>query len=247
MAMACDPKHVRLRRPLLALVALALCATALLAIVALVAGHFGSFEARVVLSTSALGVYGLLALPAGLLHERGHLRALAAADAALSAGALVVALFAIWGRLDEGPGPATWKTLLVLSLLAVATTQTAAVELRRRPDDPRTIRTLALVAAFAAYGDAVLGSLAGVIEISSGAFYRFLAAVAIVDGLMLVLVPLVRRAARSGAAVFRIAVRTESGRETERDVRARDFATAVAAAIRAVEAEGQRVIGVARR
>ena len=238
---------MRLRRPLLAVVALALCMTALLAIVDLIAGHFGRFEARVVLSTSALGLYGLLALPAGLLHERGHRRGLAAADAVLAAGAFVVALYAIWGNLDEGPGPGTWKALLVLSLLAVATTQTAAVEVRRRPDDPRAIGRLAGVAAVAAYGDAILGSLAGVLEISSGGFYRFLAAVAVVDGLMLVLVPLVRRAARSAAATFRVAVRTEGGRETERDIRARDFATAAAIAIRAAEANGQRVTSVARR
>jgi hypothetical protein len=238
---------VPLRRPLLAVVALALCAAALLAIVALVSGHFGSLEARVVLTTTALGVYGLLALPAGLLRERGHLRALAAADAGLSAGAFVVALYALWTRFDEGPGPATWKTLLVLSLLAVATAQTAAVEVRRRPDDPRIIRTLALVAAVAAYADAVLGSIAGVIEISSGAFYRFLGAVAVVDGLMLVLVPLVRRAARAAVATFRVAVRTEGGPERERDIRARDFASAAAIAIRAAEAEGHRVTAVTRR
>ena len=93
----------------------------------------------------------------------------------------------------------------------------------------------------------MLGSVAGVIEISSGAFYRLLAAIAIVDGLMLVLVPLVRRAARSAATTFYIAIRTEGGRETERDVRARDFATAAAIAIRAVEAEGGRVTSVTRR
>jgi hypothetical protein len=237
---------VLLRRPLLGLVATALCVTALVAIVAIAGGNFGSLEVRVVLSTTALAAYGLLALPAGLLFERGHHRLLAGANAALSAGALLVALVALWSNLDEGPGPFTWKTLLVLSLFAVATAQAGAVELRRRPTDPPSLRALVWIAAAAGYGDAALGALAGILEISNSEFYRLLGAIAVVDALMLALLPIVRRAARFAVATFRVVIATEGGRRMERDVRARDFAAAAALAIRGAEAEGQRVTSVTR-
>jgi hypothetical protein len=237
---------VLLRRPLLGLVAVALCVTALVAIAAIAGGNFGELEARVVLSTTALAVYGLLALPAGLLFERGHKRLLAGANASLSAAAFVVALVALWSSLGEGPGPFTWKTLLVLSLFAVATAQAAAVELRRRPTDPPSLRALVWIAAAAGYGDAALGSVAGILEISDSGYYRLLGAIAVVDALMLALLPIVRRAARFAVSTFRVVVASEGGRRVERDIRARDFAAAAAIAIRGAEAEGQRVTSVTR-
>src|SRR5687768_5094971 len=65
------------RRLLVRLVVVSLVATAGAAIVALLAGEFGDTQLRVILTTGAVSLYGLMALPAGVLLEQRRLTALA--------------------------------------------------------------------------------------------------------------------------------------------------------------------------
>ena len=187
---------VILRKPVLAAAVLALCGVAALAIWTIVFHRFDEFEIRVVVSTTALAIYGLLALPAGLLFGRRRHLLLATANAAFSVGAFLLTLFVLWFRLEQGPSPVTWKALLTVSLLAAATAQAGAVELRRSEFEPRSLRVFAVLAGVAGFGDAVLGSIAGILEIHALGFYRVVAVVAVLDALLLAILPIVRRAAR---------------------------------------------------
>ena len=73
------------KRILLLGVAGLLSATALLAIVILLAGHFGSTQGKILGSTALLAGYALLALPAVVLLDQGRDRRLALATASLAA------------------------------------------------------------------------------------------------------------------------------------------------------------------
>ncbi len=236
-----------LRKVFLTVVVTGLCATALVAIVALVGGGFGDLQARIILTTTALALYALCGMPAGLLLERRRARGLAFVDAALAAAAFVFALMGIWWSFDEGPPASVWKPWLVLSLFAAASAQTAALELRRRPDDPPSLRPLTLLAACAAYLEASLGSAAAIWRIDGSAFYRALGVVGVIDALLIVLIPVLRRGARRAVEPFRVAVWTDGAPPDEREVRARDFAAAAALAIREAEAAGRTVSRVERK
>src|SRR5919204_1847559 len=86
---------MRLRRLLLRIVVVALCTTAALAIIALLSGR-GEGEWRILATTTAISVAALLAVPAGVLLERGRARLLARASAGLTALAFALTLALIW-------------------------------------------------------------------------------------------------------------------------------------------------------
>lgn len=174
---------------LLLLAAIAsLGAAALLAILVLLLGDFGETEWRTLLTTFAIAGASLLALPAGVLVERGGAPLLARLSLGLVALTFVLVLVLIWGYEDETFGKATGT----IAAVTAAATQAAAVELVRR-DDVRAVRVVALVVTSLGALAAALVAFAIWAEPDSEAYARALAALVVLDVFLLVLLPLLRR------------------------------------------------------
>lgn len=228
-----------MRRPLLLAVAALLSASALLAVGILLFGHFGETEDRILGTTGLLAGYGLLALPAAILVDRGRLRPLAAAVAALAALGIVLSLFAVW---SGGPGDGLGETIGTVTAFLAAAAQTAALAARRRDGDPRWVRVLFP-------GSVVLAALsASALSVafwtdSGDAWGRVVGALVVLDLLAVALQPVLARA-QTAPAPIRLAVLLDSGERVELALEAPDLATAAAQAIRTLERDGRRVHGL---
>jgi peptidoglycan/LPS O-acetylase OafA/YrhL len=228
---------VRARKLLLRAVVGALCTTAAIAVVVLLSGSFDDTSWRILASTSAVSFFGLLAAPAGVLLERDHAVLLARTSAALTGASFVLTLVVIWSSWSDDLGKA-WGILLTL---AAAAAQAAAVESRRRDTDGTTIRRLVAASMLTGSLLAAMGVLAILTEIDDGGYYRLLGAVAVVDLLLIVLVAVLRRGSGPIGQTHRVRV---DGRLVE--VPGRDWAAAVATAIRQAEHDGSTVRRIER-
>jgi hypothetical protein len=218
--------------------AVGLCATAAVAIFALLAHRFTDTSARILLTTTAISVCALLLVPAGMLLDRHRRSRLARVSVLLTGLAFVLTLVAIWWW---GEPTAFWKAWGVVGTLALAAAQGAGVEARRRDRDSPTVRLLVRASAATGIALAALGVTAILAEIGSSAYYRFVGVVAILDVLAVALAAVLRRGSGPAASVHRLRV---DGRVVQ--ARGRDFAAAVAAAIREAERTGARVQRVER-
>ena len=185
------------KRVLLLAVAALASAAAALAIGILLFGDFGETEGRILATTALLAGYALLALPAALLQDRRHLPALAAAVGALAAAAAVLSVATIW---SHEPSEALGKTIGTVNGWLVAAVQVAALALRRREHDPRSVRLLfaassVLVVVLAALLTAILWA-----EMDSEGYARIFGALIVLDALLVALQPILARAFPSGRA-----------------------------------------------
>jgi hypothetical protein len=232
------------RLVLLAVVA-SLCATAAVAIGTLLFGDFGETEGKILLTTAAISFYSLLALPGGILLDQRRLRALAAAAIALAVASFVLAMTLLWSELDSDGGG---KLLLTLTAFAVAATQIAASASRTRAGDAAPVRRLFFGASALVL---VVASMVAVLiwaEVDSETYVRVLGALVVANVLLVVLQPVLRRvAAPSRRPSHRLLVLLADGEERELEVEARDFAEAVAQAVRQTERDGGRVERIERR
>jgi hypothetical protein len=228
---------VRARKLLLRAVVGALCITAAIAVGVVLSGSFDDTSWRILASTSAVSLFGLLAAPAGVLLERGHAVLLARTSATLTGASFVLTLIVIWSNWSDDLGK-VWGILLTL---AAAAAQAAAVESRRRDTDGTTTKRLVAASMLTGSVLAAMGVLAILTEIADGGYYRLLGAVAIVDLLLIVLVAVLRRGSGPIGQTHRVRV---DGRLVE--VPGRDWAAAVATAIRQAEHDGSTVRRIER-
>lgn len=177
-----------------------LSVTAALAILILLFGDFGNTEARILGTTVAISVASLLALPGAILLERRTSVLIGWACVSLAVASFAWAQVVIWGW---GDSDAAGKLLGTLTAWAVASTQTTALQTRRRDDDPRAVEAVAGGATALALLLAVLVSFAIWTEPDSSAFFRILAALAVLDVFLVVLQPILRRLQAEGAATAR--------------------------------------------
>jgi hypothetical protein len=229
---------VQARKVLLSAIVGALCLTAAIAVVVLLSGHFDETSWRILGTTSAISFFGLLAVPVGMLLERGQAVALARISAALTAVAFALTLAVIWRHHWATGIGRTWG---VVCTLAVAAAQAAAVEARRRENDTRAISALTRGSMVTGGVLAAMGVLAILTEIANGTFYRALGAVAVIDVALIAIVAVLRRGIGPIAQGHRIRINGELI-----EAPGRDFASAVAAAIRSAESEGQVVKRIER-
>ena len=223
------------KRVLLLAVAGLLSASALLAIGILLVGHFGETESRILTTTALLAGYGLVGLPSTILLDQGRARRLAYGGLALAAGGAALGLTAVW----TGGSPGLGKTLATVTVFALAAAQAAALTARGRNDDPASVRRLyALSCALAAVVAAMITALIWVTHTQG--FVRVLAALVVLDLLVVALQPILARA-RPATGLHRLRLTVEGGETVELDVEAPDLATAAAKAIRELEQEGRPV------
>jgi hypothetical protein len=228
---------VQARKLLLAATIGALCLTAAIAVVVLLSGHFDDTAWRILATTSAISFFGLLAVPVGMLLERERAVTLARAGGALMLAAFALTIAVIWHHWSNGVGK-TWGVVLTL---AVAAAQAAVVEARRRDTDTPAIALLAGGSMLTGGALATMAALAILTEIDDGAYYRALGAVAVIDVALLAIVAVLRRSTGPISQTHRIRVNGEL-----LDAPGRDFASAVSAAIRMAEGEGNTVQRIER-
>jgi hypothetical protein len=236
---------VGLRRFLLISVVTALSLTALIAIAAVLGGSFGDTEWKVLATTGGFALASLFAMRGTILLDRGQNRRLGWSVVGLSALAFLLLLVVVW--IDHGDNDVMWKALAISAGFAGALGQIATSIARRRPTDPPSLGPLRRVAGGCALSVEALIAYAAIFEVSDGSFYRFLAAVFILDVLLVALESVVRRlgsrpVVSAGHAAF-VCVLAD-GREIRREARDNELPDAVASALRELNARGQRVRSV---
>jgi hypothetical protein len=220
------------RRSLLLAVAGLMCVAAALAIGILLLGDFGGTEGRILGTTLLLAVHGALAVPAAILWDQRRLAALAAACAGLAALAATLNVVALWSDSGDTFGKAIGTVMFFL----IATVVTTA--LATRPLHRLFPASVALAAVAASMATAAVWT-----ETEREGYLRLLAAIVVLDVLLVALQPLLLRARRTRATLPLRVVDT-SGRSTDVSVQAESLAAAVAKAIRDVERRGSQVRSV---
>jgi MFS family permease len=225
-----------------------MCATAAIAVAILLFSEFDETAGRILGTTGALAFYSLLALPAGVLLDRGRVRRLAWTTLALAAIGLMLTLALLWLGGDDDPETLV-KSALTACVFAVAAAYASATASRIRDEDPRLVRALFAAGVAVALVLACLSTLAAWAEIDDVGYYRVFGALAVVGVLLTLLQPVARKTAAprsSQTGGFRLRLILDDGRRIEGEEAGADFADAVARAIRATERDGSRVQGIER-
>lgn len=230
------------KRAILLGIAALLSVSALLAVGILLFGHFGPTEGRILATTGLLAAYALLALPAAILVEQGRQAALAAGLATLSGTGAVLALVSVWWGSEPPVG--LGKAVGTVTAFAVGATQTAALSARRPQQDATAVRRLFGLSIVLAAIVTVMFAVLIWSEPNGEAYGRLLAALVVLDVLVVALQPILARA-RPALPVHHLRIAFESGESVVMDVPAADLATAAAQAIRRLEREGRPPVTLA--
>jgi hypothetical protein len=238
-----------------------LLATAVLAIGFLLFAEFDETTLKICGTTALLSGFSLLGLPGAALLDQGRAVALGWATLLLAAGGLTFSLILLWAESGRG-----WKLLVFLVAFTGAAAQASGTTARRRVDDPTPVRILYLAGLVGAVVLATLISIAAWQEIEAPDYYRVVGAIAVADLLVVLLQPILRRTTRGRASAlvkgeaYAFActldvrpvelpawARHGADNAVECRVPARDFASAVATAIGALERSGGKVLRIERQ
>ena len=179
------------KRIVLLTVAGLLSVSALLAIGILLVGHFGRTEGRILAATALLAGYALLALPSTILLDQGRSRRLAVGGLALAAAGASLALAAVW---TNNPSDAVGKAVGTVTAFAFASAQASALAACRRERDPSSVRRLLALANALAPALAAMFTVLLWAQIEQDSYFRLLAALVVLDLLVVALQPLLARA-----------------------------------------------------
>jgi hypothetical protein len=226
------------RQIVLLAVAGLLSVSGVIAIGILLFGDFAETEGRVLATTGLLAAYGLLALPAAILVDRGRLLPLAGVVLALALAGASLAVSAIW---TSGPSDAHGKAVGTVTAFLLASVQVSALVLRRPERDRIVIRWLFVMSSVLAFGVATMFSLMLWAEFDSERYGRVLGALVVLDLVAVALQPTLSRA-RPKATAIALQLLLESDEVRDIEVLAPDLAAAAAKAIRQVEREGHHVV-----
>lgn len=222
---------------MLLVVAVLLVVAAALAIGIVLFGDFGSTEGRILATTALLAAYGLAALPAAILRDRRRAEWLAAVVVVLAVAAAAATIATLWAH---GTSDDMGKAVGTLNAWLVVSVQLAALTLRRRERDPRTVGLLFVSSSVVVV---VLASMLAALlwaEIDSDGYGRAFGALLVFNVLLVALQPILARARPRGTS-HRLRISVEPGEPIELTVEAPDLADAAARAIRTVERAGHRV------
>jgi hypothetical protein len=176
-----------------------LCITAAIAIFALVTGDLDEDGGRVLATTSLISAYSFLAIPAGVLLDRGRARPLALITVALVLVAFLLWMWEVW-ILEWDDDDGLWKAIVDVTTFAIACAQTAGLLTRSRPGDHPAVENLAVAACVLIFVIAGLVAIAVGAEIEDDGYYRFVGVLTVLNVLAITLRPLVRRSVGDAAA-----------------------------------------------
>jgi hypothetical protein len=215
-----------------------LSVSGVIAIGILLFGDFGETEGRILATTGLLAAYGLVALPAAMLVDRGRLLVLAVVVLAVAVAGASLAVSAVW---TGGPSDAHGKAVGTVTAFLLASVQVSALVLRRPEHDRTLIRRLFGVSSVLAVGIAVMFSLMLWAEFDSERYGRTLGALVVLDFVAVALQPTLSRARPTSTAIpLQLLLESDEVRDVE--VVAPDLAAAAAKAIHQVELEGHQVV-----
>lgn len=180
-------------RGLLKASAFSLIVAAGVAIIGVLTGDFDETTARVAATTLAIALYNATG-SAGVAAATGPTRALGVATVIASAVTMLLALAAIWSGDDEQVEPWGMATAVTLALA-----QAAVYLSRARPTDSRGVRLALLVIVCTGALLAVLIVAAIAEDFDGEAMWRVLGVFAVLNGLGMGLVPILRRLAPAPA------------------------------------------------
>lgn len=259
-----------LKRLFLVVLIVSLCLTALLAIGITLFGSFDETVGQILTTIALMGAFSLVVLPAAALLDRQRAVSLAWVVITLAAAALLGALLLLWEIVDDSDG--AWRAVGGITVLALGAAQIATMTSRLRSDDTPLSRRLYVASIATGVGFVTLVCVALAIEAEDETFYRVLGAVGVLNLLVVLLQPAMRRLAGTGRNARDAArgvakphsFRCEFDRlpaelpDPERyratgtyavvecRLPARDFAAAVETAIRELESTGARVARIER-
>ena len=233
-------ENAKLRRLLLVGAITTLSATALIAIVALLAGGFADTELRILATTGGFGLSSLVAMRGTALLDQRRYITLGRGVISLSALSFLIELWILWVDDDSELG---WKSYVCSISAAVALAQIAGMLSRRRATDPTWIPRLIWVAGTTAIIAAALGWIAALAEIGRSGYYRVLGAVVVLNVFLVLLQPVLRRLGKPAEAsdgpgrrfVLVFADGSRVAQETQ------DLPDGVARALREAEQSGGRI------
>ena len=184
-------RRISLRRVFWFGAAVVVAIGALVALVAVVRGHFSETDGRILLSLFALLLCGSLALAGLALVDRGQTQQVGWTSVAVAPVGGFLMLAEIWSWEDESTSrwgkPSSTALLCVLALLLVTT-------LRLLLADERLVRSVWLVALVCAPTAAGIGAVLIWTNGGHGNLGRFAAALAIVAGACYLIGPIAQRA-----------------------------------------------------
>ncbi len=164
---------------------------AVLGIVVVLRNRWGWFEVRVILTTVTIAIASLCGLACDLSRTPRGGNLLPRGGLLLTLIATGLILVGMWSDLNN---EAYWKTVACVSIFAVATVHVCLLSIARLAGK---FRWVFFIACQVIFGLAVLLSITIIREIDEEAMFRFLAAVAIVDAALTLVIPLLHRIGRS--------------------------------------------------
>jgi hypothetical protein len=228
------------KRLVLLAVACLLTAAAALAIGILLLGDFGSTEGRILATTALLAGYALLALPAAMLRDQRRAGGLGVLVVVLAVTTASLTVSTLWAH---DTSELLGKAIGTLNGALGAAVQPAALTLRRREHDARIVRLLFAASSTLVVGLAAMLAVLLWTELDSERYGRAFGALIVLDVLLVALQPILARA-RPRVAAYRLRVAVASGAWIDLTVEAPDLAAAASKAVRTVERDGQRVLGL---
>lgn len=183
----------RLRRLSLYLFLIFLGISALIAIATVLAGSFGWFEVRVLITTFVISGCSIACMACAAFAQLSGRVSLALAAGALCLASSLLLLVGAWGDVES---EAFWKTTLVSNIVAVGAVHAMLLALGRLAHEHRWVQAggalcIGLLALLLC--SAVLG------EVTDADFYKLVAVVAILVALATLAVPILHRMNRREA------------------------------------------------
>ncbi len=244
-------ERIELRRLFLVALIASLCLTALLAIGITLFGSFNETVGQILGTIALLGLFSLVVLPAAILLDRNRAVVLAYGVITLATTALIGALVLVWEAFEDSNE--AWRVVSAIAVVAVGAAQIATMTGRLRDDDPEAATRLYRASIGTGIGFVALVCIALAKEIEDETFYRVLGAVGVLNVLVVLLQPAVRRLAATrepavspGETVHRFRCTVDGARTVDYQVSAADFAAALASAVRVLESNGARVTMIER-
>lgn len=180
----------RTRRVIFLALAAGVVATTLLAIVAVATGDFSEGLGKAIGSTTAMFVYCVMAIVGTHRMEKRLSASLANPSVLAAIAGLVTAAIAIWSGESINAIKLAWVGFIV----AFATAHASYLQARRRVGDPRVVRLVVTATQwFIAIAAAMLCILVIAIEDIGEGFAQALTIVLLIDVMLNVLVPIIRR------------------------------------------------------
>ncbi len=181
----------KLKRPLLYLLVGSIVLGAVLGIVVVLRNKWGWFEVRVILTTITIAIASLCGLACDLSRTPRGYNLLPRGGLVLTLIAAGMILVGIWSDLEtEG----YWKTVATVAIFAVATVHVCLLSIARLAGK---FSWVFFIACQVVYGLALLLSIVIIWEIDEDQMFRFIAAVAIVDAALTLVIPLLHRISRT--------------------------------------------------